>query len=272
MLTYNNDADFKKLIVDEMKRHKELDQFKKGTYSSNDVSIFKGCSVGCTIDSINKILGKKYLYFSHKDVAETLGIPLWLVLLQDSMFENLPDEKGAEFSVEFLDAIPVGVDIDSIKYKFQLFVLNEYLNIVLNLKNLEKKLQKKVVDAVKNVINLYNLIIEDIFAEVTRAAGDTVWMATCTFWGDARAVWAAAGATRAARSAEAARVTEAEKGAAWAARSVEATEAARAAEAAQATWSARSAESAAWQRYADEVLRLLNTEALERNIDNVSIA
>ena len=55
---------------------------------------FKGCAVGCTIDSLNLVLGKSYKRHKHSVFEEALGIPEWLALLQDSFFENLP--KGLE--------------------------------------------------------------------------------------------------------------------------------------------------------------------------------
>ncbi|HOA80721.1 MAG TPA: hypothetical protein PKK61_06635, partial [Defluviitaleaceae bacterium] len=73
MLSYHNDENLKKLIVCEMRKHQEQDQLVKDTYCLEEGGKFKGCAVGCAIDSINIALGKRYRNSDHKVFEEELG-------------------------------------------------------------------------------------------------------------------------------------------------------------------------------------------------------
>src|SRR6188768_1895204 len=117
MLSYHNDKNLKNLVVGEMKKHQEQDQFIKGAYEKLSGK-FKGCAVGCTIDSINKILNKSYTTNQHKVFEESIGVPEWLARLQDSFFEDLPYGENSQFAVDFLAAIPVGINLEPVKWKF----------------------------------------------------------------------------------------------------------------------------------------------------------
>jgi hypothetical protein len=255
MLSYHNDAQLKKLVVCEMLKHQEQDQFIKGAYEKLNGK-FKGCAVGCTIDSINVILGKSYKTSDHEIFEEAIGVPEWLARLQDTLFENLPRGDDSQFAVDFLSSIPVGVNLEPVKWKFCAFILKEGIDRILSQPNLSEELREQVVSAMRGVLNLHE-----------SAINTNIWdqeMATS-------AESAARSAESAARSAESAARSAAES-AESAARSA-AESAARSAESAarSAAWSARSARSAAWsaesaawsarsaayRRYVDELIRLL---------------
>ena len=51
-----------------------------------------------------------------------MGTPEWLHRLQDTIHENCSKEYRKEFSVDFLKAIPVGVDIEPVKSKIHIFI------------------------------------------------------------------------------------------------------------------------------------------------------
>ena len=240
MLSYHNDENLKNLLVSEMIKHKEQDQFIKGVYSKINGK-FKGCSVGCTIDSINKILGKTYSNSSHESIEESVGIPTWLAKVQDVLFEGIPDEEGAQFSIDFLSAIPVGVSLELVKWKFCAFILKECIDRVSTQENISEELKEQVLKAIRDVLSLHENAIETGKFEhqaVESAAESAAWSA----WSAARSasVSAARSAWSAARSVE-----SAAESAAWSA------------------WSAvesaveSAARSAVYKRYADEIIRLL---------------
>lgn len=159
MLSYHNDENLKNLVVLEMKKHQDQDQFIKGCYGHHHEGKFKGCSIGCTIDSVNIILGKSYDTYLHKVLEESIGIPEWLSLLQDELFEGLPNDEGSQFSVDFLSAIPVGADLESVKWKFCSFILKESIDVVLKLPDLPDELRKKVVDVIRGVLAVHESAI-----------------------------------------------------------------------------------------------------------------
>lgn len=183
MLSYHNDENLKNLVVSEMKKHQEQDQLIKGSYEEINGK-FKGCAVGCTIDSINVILGKSYKTSEHKVFEESIGVPEWLARLQDSLFEALPDNESSQFAVDFLSSIPVGVNLNPIKWKLCSFILKEGIDRMLLQPNLSDKLRERVVQSMRGVLNLHESAINtgewDIkSASAARSAAESAaWSAT----------------------------------------------------------------------------------------------
>lgn len=94
-------------------KHAEDDELIKGKYWQNG----KGCAVGCTIHSGD-----------HAQYEIELGIPRWLALVEDRIFEGLPDEKAKEWPTKFLSAIHIGADLEKVKAPFLIFVLESMLD------------------------------------------------------------------------------------------------------------------------------------------------
>ena len=252
MLSYHNDPRLKELMVCEMRKHQEADQFVKGTYGeSGAAGVFKGCSVGCTIDSVNRILGKSYSPSNHQALEESVGIPEWLAKLQDTLFEGLPDGEGAQFSVDFLSAIPVGVNLEPVKWKFCAFLMREGIEKVSALPALDEALREQVLGAIRGVLAVHESAIntgkwDDEAAGAARwAAREAAGAAEAARWGAREAAGAAEAAARKSALAAARKSAWAEV---WAA-------GAEAGEATGAEWAA--AWAAAYRRYADELIRLL---------------
>ena len=110
-------------FIKEIKWHNEQDAFMQGTYIEDNKNNFRGCAVGCSINSINKLLGTAYDYDEHIDMAETLQIPEWLVRVEDKIFEELSEKDSKEWPLWFSEAINVGADLDKIKPAFLVYVL-----------------------------------------------------------------------------------------------------------------------------------------------------
>ena len=243
MLSYHNDENLKKLVVAEMKNHKVQDQFVKGRYSNYEKgSKFKGCAVGCTIDSLNLVLNKSYDIDEHSVFEEAIGVPGWLARLQDKIFEGLTDNENSQFAVDFLDSIPVGVNLEPVKWKFCSFILKECIDRILYQPNLSDELREKVIKSIRDVLNFHE-----------SAISTGIWDAEAAESAARSAAWSAESAARSAESAA--------RSAAWSASSAarSASSAAWSAESAarSAAWSASSAESAAYKRYSVELIRLL---------------
>ena len=134
-------------LLEHMYQHKKADSFKAGQYAnhsdtdefyslvypesySKPYKEFKGCAVGCAINSINLELDLEFGMnnSNHLGCSGILGIPVDLIELQDKMFEilsSLSKEEGVDFAIEFFEAINIGADLtgfntskylDSIKY------------------------------------------------------------------------------------------------------------------------------------------------------------
>jgi hypothetical protein len=212
--------DVKAKYLNRVSAHAEADEIIKGRYWENG----KGCAVGCTIHGNN-----------HAKYVTELGIPEWLARLEDTIFEGLPNGQAKGFPAAFLSAIPVGADLEPVKWHFCAFLMRENIDRVLVL-TIDDKLKEQVVASIRGVLALHEEAITT--GKWARAsAASAAWAAAESAAGAARA--AAESAARAARAA-------AESAAESAARAAWASAAASAA-----------AESAAYVRYRDELLRLL---------------
>ena len=97
-----------------MKKHRNLDALIKGSYAKEN-GIFKGCAVGCAVQSLNVKRGLHIKHDDHAGIAEASGVPEWLYRLADTLFENLPEPENQDFAVEYLEAIPGGVNLEPVK-------------------------------------------------------------------------------------------------------------------------------------------------------------
>ena len=95
-------------LVANTKAHYAADMLLKQTYGTDDNGSFRGCSIGChmhsifpekTADNIQAISRK------HKLVADHYGYPEWLALLQDTVFEGLPNGESNKWHVQLAEAI-----------------------------------------------------------------------------------------------------------------------------------------------------------------------
>ncbi len=223
VLSFHNDAKIKARYVARVDAHLEADEVIRGTYWLNG----KGCAVGCTVHSGD-----------HAAYETELGLPEWLARLEDGLFEGLKDRNAQRFVARFLSAIPVGVDLTPVKYKFCVFLLRENIKRVLTLK-IAAKLQQKVVGALRTVLVVHERALRDRGWDeaAASAAQAEVKRAEIEAWDTEVAAWAAhvANFTTADSVAEAAALS------------------------ARAATSAAQAdvEAAAYQRYARKLLTLL---------------
>ncbi len=205
MISFHDDQKIKDKYVSRVEAHIKADHLIRGEGWTGN----KGCAVGCTLEK-----------YDHQAYETELGVPEWLARVEDTLFEGMGEKKSRTWPKDFLEAIPIGVDLGRVKPKFLIMVLESVLTSFDHEKFPEVK---KCVDA---SIALWKR--SDI--------GSDEWNKAAAW-----AAWAAAWAARAEAAAEAAAWA-----AAWAARA--------AAEA--AAWAAR-AEAAKYDYFADELLKML---------------
>src|SRR3990167_8362331 len=131
MKAFHNDRKIKALYLKRVRQHRKLDEIVKGTYWENG----KGCAVGCTIHSS-----------THKNYESELGLPEWLAMLEDRIFEGLPNGDAKEFPEQFLKAIPVGADVQPVRDKFLYWLLMDKKHGVVNNCGSDERVKKAVVD------------------------------------------------------------------------------------------------------------------------------
>jgi hypothetical protein len=124
-LTYRGPVS-KAVFVEEMQWHLEADAFVQGTYGGYEYgSVFRGCAVGCAIESINKRLGTRHNNNDHDGMAAALGWPRWLAELADRVFEGLDDEACKRWPLELATAVPEGADLEPLKYPLMARLLEQ---------------------------------------------------------------------------------------------------------------------------------------------------
>jgi hypothetical protein len=198
MLAYKNDEKLKEDFVNEIKWHEKQDKFIKGTYSEGTGDNFKGCAVGCSIKSLNKLNGTRLQTTNHKAYEKYLGLPEWLARLEDTIFEGLPTQDAKKWTLKFSKAIPVGADLKPVKYQFAIYLMKENIARVKKLE-IDTDLKKQVLSAIKGSMKVNQTALDTgVWAE--SAARSAAYSAESAAWSAARsaaysaesAAWSAA--------------------------------------------------------------------------------
>jgi len=183
MLSFHNDPAIKQKYLDRLKHHMEMDNIIQGTGWENG----KGCAVGCTLEN-----------YDHSRYTIELGLPVWIAYLEDRIFEGLENKKSKFWPYNFLNSIPVGVDVEIVKHKLAIKRLNRLIEIqeklLLKNENLSDVINK-VICSVKLVISCHECELNHEscnWSEAWSAEGSAVW--------SAESAWSAASATSEARS------------------------------------------------------------------------
>lgn len=181
MLTFHNDPQIKEKYLARLKTHAAADEIIQGTRWANG----KGCAIGCTLEK-----------YDHKGFETELGIPEWLARLEDRIFEGLPNADAKNFAVDFLEAVPVGVELERVKWGFLVFVLEENAKTITQLKRSQDRktrllsINSGVLAVLKSANETGELDLEAL--KLARAAADAA--AEAAFAADAYAARAAVAA------------------------------------------------------------------------------
>lgn len=129
ILSYHSDAAFKRRFVRQIDAHKRADSIVQGLFGRMNGK-FRGCAVGCSIHSLDRIDGRKTKrdeteYGDHSLLSKRLGIPLELAYLEDRIFERLPMALAKEWPGKFSRAIPVGRDLANVWPGFAIWLLTD---------------------------------------------------------------------------------------------------------------------------------------------------
>lgn len=101
MLSYHNNPAIKEKFQLRFAAHRVADEVIQGQGFENG----RGCFVGCTLDDYN-----------HDRFPMELGWPIWLAHLSDAIFEGIPESVAPQFGTDLLASVPVGVDLEPVKY------------------------------------------------------------------------------------------------------------------------------------------------------------
>ena len=157
MLSFHNDPAIKEKYVARLAQHHALDQIVQGTGYDDETN--RGCAVGCTLDK-----------YDHEAYETELGLPVWLAHLEDAIFEGLPASEAPAFAKEFLECIPVGVDVSDVHWKLSILRLNKLLD---GLSKNKESYARECEAAIKKVIKFCTDSLNKVFgtdAEAVEAA------------------------------------------------------------------------------------------------------
>jgi hypothetical protein len=254
---FHGDPAIKQKYLARIEAHRIADEIVQGVGFEHNGKI-RACAVGCTLD-----------VYDHSRYPIELGLPEWLARLEDTIHENVPLARAKRWPGQFLAAIPVGVDVEPVKWHLTIARMRRLLP---RLANNNEPYARKCEDAINGVIVMAVGFLKDGFnksaawsaaaaawsaasaASAARSAASAAWSA----WSEESAAWSAAeSAAMSARSAWSAAWSEAESArSAWSAAWSEAESAARSTRSAaeSAAWSAWSE---AYEQEADTLLALL---------------
>ncbi len=151
----------KDAFIKEIKHHQEMDDFIRGNYGDSTTS--KGCAVGCSIASINKLNNTNVSQSDHKGL-EAIGVPEWLAHLEDRFFENVSKDRHKQWPLEFSEAINEGADLEAIKLPYITYILEQ------NIDTLNIQLSKELDDDVREIVNMALKANQDMIKAL--ASGD----------------------------------------------------------------------------------------------------
>ena len=189
LVTYSHPKVTKAVFLAEIQHHIEIDSFIQGAYGESVNGAFKGCAVGCSLESVARLTGDRGLSMSSHGLYEKyLGVPRILAYLEDYIFEGLPITEAKKWPLQFSQSIPAGADLSGVWNLFAPWMLRE---IVLPCVQAPEFEQQK--SAVERVIKGYETNWTDdkpaAAAAAARWAADAA-AADAARWAAAR--WAAA--------------------------------------------------------------------------------
>lgn len=236
MKSYNNDPKLKKRFIEEIKKHQEADAIQQGHYGRKN-GTWKGCAVACSLRSLDIIDGKELHeeYNQHKQYETKIG-PEWLAHLEDTLFEEMKAEDANKFPLQFAEAIPVGVDLEPVKWKFCAYLMKENIERVTSF-DIDDEPKKQIIDAIRDVLAVHEKAIKTgewdksaaeraevravkIVAECAASVAWSAWSAAsaASAWGAtaiamcaSESAWGAAFSAESAENAERARMAASKK-------------------------------------------------------------
>lgn len=262
---YLNNPKIKEDFITAVKSHKKASWIRQGTYGRKGKNR-SGDVVDHSISSLTSLHRKHSGKDRYASCEEALGIPEWLVRLADTTSEGLevgewrqPNAKEAkQWLLHFFEAIPVGANLETVKWRFCAYMLSRNIERVQSLV-LADEIKKRIVDAIQGVLVLHEQALRTgVWDEATAiVAARAAWsvgesVARMTTWP------AALSAAQSAEVAESAGRSAALSVAWSVARSAEAAQLAMESTALPSPWMvAWSAQSAEYKLFADKLLELL---------------
>ena len=159
-------------LAKELQWHLEQDKMVQGSYVDEEGE-FKGCMMGCAVNSIARINGDKLSHEDHKEQADYLGLPEWFVHLYERIFEGLSVEDSKQWVMDCFNAIPVTETnkIDQLESLIKIWIIES------TKKYHDNEEIKGVVDLVAEAVRSENEEQLEIASSAAESAARSAWSA-----------------------------------------------------------------------------------------------
>lgn len=174
MLSFFGEQCLKDTVVARVKEHQRMDQIIQGTYWEQcGDGVFRGCAIGCVLHSND-----------HMAYERQLGLPVFLAYIDEHIFESLPPGEAKFWPLRFIEAVPVGVDLELVFPKFMHWLLSDPEGV-------RQHADARTLPIIDSLVTMYARRIDGVPFDSWAAALAAARAALA-------AAWAAAGAARAA--------------------------------------------------------------------------
>ena len=110
MLSFFGEQCLRDAVVERVREHQRLDQIAQQIYWDGS----KGCSIGCVLHS-----------GEHLDFERQLGLPVFLAYMDEHIFDRLSLDEAKGWPLRFIEAVPVGVDLELVFPRFMHWLLSD---------------------------------------------------------------------------------------------------------------------------------------------------
>jgi hypothetical protein len=175
LLTFHGKESLKQERVALVRAHREADLLIQGA-TGNPANGEKGCAVACTVNG-----------YDHYRYPEELGLPVPWAYLEDAIFEGLSKEDAAEWPTQFLEAVPVGVDLWPTYHRVIARVLRELSKPTAKSCGEPEATLKPVLESIEQIAVLHDEAARGDTVSLSRVYWDTYYE-----YIDRSAAWSAA--------------------------------------------------------------------------------
>ena len=170
MQAFHADPAVKAKYVARLRAHRAAEELVQGQGFKNG----KGCAVGCTLDN-----------YDHARYPTELGLPVWIAHLENQIFEGLPKAEAEKFAEDFLAVIPVGADVDAVRWQLAILRHTQDLN------RLSENTEPYAAQCRQAIQGVIAWITAGSAAESAWSAARSAWSAESAAWSARSAAWSA---------------------------------------------------------------------------------
>ena len=158
MKTFYTEKELKESLLKYTKEHQEVEAYMRGSLLFTEEKLakngsIKGCFYGCMTQSSEKTFEK---------ASNQYGLPLWYVHVTERIYEGLPESEWLSFPYEAIEILPVGIDMNIIRSRFNYFLLKDQLRFT--------KKESQQYKAIIQCMNLYTVSFNNIDRSAAESA------------------------------------------------------------------------------------------------------